>query len=218
MTALTIEVYFDIVCPWCYLGKKRLERALAQRAELAISTEWRAFELAPDLPAGGIGRDEYIAAKFGTAERAGRMHAALTGLGLAEGIAFRFDLIKRQPNTEAGHLLIKAAGERGLQSALLDALFRAFFEEGQDLTNEAVLHGLAHSVGLSDADIASAYRYGASLRRDLALRAAIRGVPHYIFGGRFALAGAQDDHVLIRMIDVMALASDPSAALDRPAS
>src|SRR5277367_1990940 len=130
---MRIDIYSDTVCPWCYLGKRRFELALAARPQYEPRVTWRPFELNPDISGDGVDRSTYLAAKLGDAERVAEAHAELTRQGEAAGIQFRFDLIKLMPNTRRSHLMIAHAARAGRQSAVIDRIMRGFFEEGCDI-------------------------------------------------------------------------------------
>src|SRR5262245_23747904 len=148
---LPITVYSDVICPWCYVGKRRLETALASPGMPgAIQFSWRPFELNPDMPAEGMQRRAYRARKFGAA-RSAELDAAMAETGREVGIAFAFERMQRTPNTRLAHRLIWEAERQGAQDAIVNRLFRAYFEEGADIGSAAVLQSLAAEAGL-DAD------------------------------------------------------------------
>ena len=122
---MQIDIVSDVICPWCFIGKRRLARALAMRPGLEVSTTWRAFQLNPDMPADGMARQEYLTLKFGGNLQARRIYSAVEQAGAAEGIAFAFDRIKRTPNTVDAHRLIRFATTKGRADAAVEALFRA---------------------------------------------------------------------------------------------
>jgi 2-hydroxychromene-2-carboxylate isomerase len=134
-----LEIFSDTVCPWCYIGKRRLERALRDRPMPDLAIRWRAFQLNPGMPAGGMDRRQYMAAKFGSAERAARLFDTVTRVGAEEGIRFAFDRITRTPNTMKSHRLLALAAQHGRQSHVLDRLFAAYFAEGRDIGQPSVL-------------------------------------------------------------------------------
>lgn len=194
---MRIEVVSDMICPWCYLGKRRLEAALARRPDIQAEVHWLPFELNPAMPEGGLPRDEYLAPKLGGMEAMTAAQERLTALGASEGLEYRFDRITRSPNTRAAHALSRIAAEKGRANELLEAVFRAYFVEGRDVGDVATLLALAGEVGL---DVAEAEVRLAS-RRDWPvleqageeIRAAgISGVPFFILDRRLALSGAQD--------------------------
>jgi predicted DsbA family dithiol-disulfide isomerase len=206
-----IDVYSDPVCPWCMIGKRRLERALEMMGPGPTGPEvrvrWRVFQLNPSMPAEGMERAAYLAAKFGGAARAGEIYRVIRSEGSAEGIDFAFERIKRTPNTMKAHALIRAAEETGLDQEMVERLFRAYFLEGQDIGDGAVLRGLAEEVGLSDTDIGACLAAEADHRplvaEDANARASgISGVPYFLIDGRFSLAGAVPAEVLLRALQL----------------
>ena len=147
--AMQVSIVSDTICPWCYIGKRRFERARAGRpADLAI--EWRPFQLNPDMPADGVDRQRYMVAKFGSEERVAEIFAAIEQAGEAEGIQFVFDRIARTPNTVDSHRLIEYAGQQGVQDQVVEALFRRYFEQGEDIGDRAVLAACGVDGGLDE--------------------------------------------------------------------
>jgi len=202
--ALSIEVWSDLVCPWCYLGKRRLEAALRERPRLTAALRWRPFELNPDLPPGGADRREYLTRKFGDAARLRAVHERLVALGRAAGIAYRFEDIGRVPNTRPAHALVALAGAR--QDAVVDGLFRAYFEDGRDLGDVAVLGAVAAAAGLELDGLPARLAAGellAAVEADEreAARLGIGGVPFFVFAGRWAVSGAQETAMLVGALD-----------------
>jgi predicted DsbA family dithiol-disulfide isomerase len=222
MADLNINIVSDVVCPWCYIGKRRLERALelrrAQQPDVAApQVTWRPFQLNPGLPAAGIARDEYLARKFGTAH-ARQIYARVTAVGREVGIPFAFDRIVRQPNTLAAHSLIRLARTHGVQDAVVEALFRAYFVDAADLTDSSQLCDIVAAAGL-ERDAAVRCLAGDAARREVAAedsQARARGiecVPFFIFNGSHAVSGAQDPQVLL---DAMSAAQAPAAEPQHP--
>ena len=146
---MRIDIYSDTVCPWCYLGKRRFDLAVAARPQYEPVVVWRPFELNPDVPVAGVDRETYMAAKMPDQARLEQAHAELERLGEASGIHFRFELIGRIPNTRRSHLLIAHAARSGLQAAVKDRIMRAYFEEGCDVGDPDELVRLAGEVGLN---------------------------------------------------------------------
>ena len=203
--ALTISVFSDVICPWCFLGKRRLEHALDQLGLRETTTvEWLPFELNPDMPAEGIERSVYRARKFG-AERSAELDGQMTELGSREGINFAFARMQRTPSTRKAHMLIAAAQQQGSGDALMEALFRDYFEEGRDVGDEAILLDVAEGVGL-DRQAALAALKNDDLRSfilSVEARAAemqIGGVPFFIVDHRWALSGAQSAEQWVALI------------------
>jgi predicted DsbA family dithiol-disulfide isomerase len=199
-----IDVFSDVVCPWCFVGKRRLEQALAGAKIADAEVHWHAFQLNPDLPPEGVDRRQYLEAKFGPGAME-RIHARLDEAGKSAGIEFQFSKIDRSPNTLDAHRLLWLAGTQGRQGALKEALLRAYFLEGQDVGDRTVLAGIAAQAGL-EADIPAWLASDAGIREvrtDLAqaARLQISGVPFFIFDGRLALAGAQSPEVFLQALD-----------------
>src|SRR5580692_1624318 len=149
---LTIDVVSDVVCPWCYLGKKRLERALAEEKGEPITVHWRPYQLDPSIPKEGLERRAYMINKFGKDGRIEAAHERLTALGAEEGIVFAFDRIARAPNTLDAHRLIRWAFVAGAQDKVVDRLFRLYFEEGRDIGDRDLLIETAGECGM-DKDV-----------------------------------------------------------------
>ena len=207
-----VAIVSDTVCPWCYIGKRRFERARAKRpAELAI--EWRPFQLNPDMPAEGVDRQRYMVAKFGSEERVAEIFGAIEEAGEADGIRFAFDRIARTPNTVDSHRLIALAGAKGVQDRVVEALFHRYFEQGEDIGDRAVLAAAGAEGGL-DEDKVRRFLAGdegaAEVRResDAASQMGISGVPCFIFEGRYAVTGAQTPDVFERVFELAAAAAD----------
>jgi predicted DsbA family dithiol-disulfide isomerase len=204
---MQLEIFSDTICPWCYVGKRRLERALQTRPQPDIAVAWRAFQLNPTMPPDGMDRRIYMESKFGSPERARRVHDAVATAGAGEGITFAFDRIKRTPNTVMSHRLLRFAHRYDLQSRILDGLFHAYFEEGLDTGDIDVLTGIAGIAGLPEEDVQRFLLSGEErdvvLSEDqLARRQGINGVPCFIFNGRFALSGAQEPEALFQLFDL----------------
>jgi len=203
---LRIDVISDVVCPWCFIGKRRLEQALKLLAEdgaetQAVEVVWRPFQLNPQLPREGISRAEYVAAKFGG--RAEQIYARVAGAGRTVGIEFAFDRIARQPNTSAAHQLIDLARNEHVQDAMVESLFRGYFLEGKDLTQAPVLIEMAEQAGLDAARARAcleddAHRQAIVEQDEEARELGVTGVPFFVFGGQLAVSGAQEAHVLAR--------------------
>lgn len=206
---MRIDVYSDTVCPWCYVGKRRFELAVAARPQYETRVFWRPFELNPDLPIEGVDRAQYLAARIGPAELIAEAHAVLQRQGEASGIEFRFDLMTRVPNTRRSHLLIAHAARSGRQTAVQDRVMRAYFEEGCDIGELEELVRLGVEVGLAENQVRSALvlRVGqdgvvAAERHASVLR--ITGVPTFVFDGQYTMSGAQDAATYTRIFDQVA--------------
>jgi predicted DsbA family dithiol-disulfide isomerase len=194
---MRIDVVSDMVCPWCYLGKRRLETALARRPDIDAEVHWLPFELNPAMPEGGLPRDEYLAPRIGGLEAMRAAQDRLTALGAAEGVEYRFDLLTRSPNTRAAHALVRMAGEAGCGDAMLEVLFRAYFAQGRDIGDLATLALLAGEAGLDVGQarerLASRRDWPALEKAQAGIRAAgVSGVPFFVLDRRLALSGAQE--------------------------
>lgn len=207
---LLIEVVYDLVCPWCYLGVRRLFRTMRRRPDLLFELCWRPFLLNPDMPRAGMARADYVIRKFGGEDRARRLYASITEIGAGEGVEFRFDRIRRTPSSVDAHRLVRWAAPYGRSSDTAEALFAAHFADGHDIGDHAVLRAIAASIGLdpvaatyflrSDEDVDAVH--ADNLR---AHRLGINGVPCFVVAGRHAVAGAQEPEVIERLLDVAAV-------------
>jgi predicted DsbA family dithiol-disulfide isomerase len=217
--AVAIDVVSDVVCPWCYIGKRKLEIALdelvARHPPQEPSVRWHPFQLNPDIPAEGIPRSAYLSAKFGGEGRAADIYARVKAVGAEVGIAFDFDRIQVQPNTLAAHRLIAWAQDRGgakQTSDLVERLFEAYFVQGRAIGDAEVLVAIASEAGLDPgvarAMLASAEGLAAVSAEDREARSVgINGVPFFIFNGSTAVSGAHDPKTLLEAI---AKAQSPS--------
>jgi predicted DsbA family dithiol-disulfide isomerase len=206
---MRIDIYSDTVCPWCYLGKRRFELAMAARPQYEPRVTWRPFELNPDMPAEGADRAAYLAARIGTPERVAEAHAELKRQGEASGIEFRFDLIERVPNTRRSHLLMAHAARFGRQTIVMDRVMRAYFEEGCDIGDVEVLVRLGVEAGLTEHEsraalILRAGQDGVIAAERHASVLGITGIPTFIFDGQYTISGAQDVGTLARVLDQVA--------------
>lgn len=213
---MRFDIFSDVVCPWCYIGKRRFARALSQRPDIQAEVAWRAFQLNPDLPRDGMDRAEYVAMKFGSGRRAEEIYRRVTEAGVAEGIDFRFESIKRTPNTTEAHRLLLYAAGGGAQDAVLDRLFVGYFTEGADIGDRDALASLAGEAGL-EAEPIRRFLAGDQGREQvmqdltLAYRMGITGVPCFILDGRYALPGAHEPEAFQPMFD-LALQETPETA------
>lgn len=206
---MRIDVFSDTICPWCFLGKRRFELALAERPQYEPRVTWRPFELDADLTAEGADRAAYFAAKIADKARFAESEATLVRQGAAIGMQFRFDLIERVPNTRRSHLLIAHAARYGCQNQVMDRVMRAYFEEGCDIGELEELVRLGVETGLNEYETRSAlvlregYDGVVAAERHAAVLG-ITGVPTVIFDGRYTLSGAQEVATLVRIIDQVA--------------
>jgi len=205
--AMPIQVDFvaDLACPWCFLGLVRLDRARAMRPDWPVRVRWRPFFLNPYMPPEGMDRATYVRRKFGGDAR--EVYRRIEEAGRADGVAFAFDRMPRTPNTTLAHRLILFAEERGAGDALIRRLFRALFQEGQDVGRPEVLAAVAEQAGLDPATVRE-FLSGDRLRREVlaahqqAERAGVRGVPVFIVDREHAITGAQPPEVLAGLLDV----------------
>lgn len=197
--ALHIDIYSDVICPWCYVGKRRLERALAQvkdRSDLRIT--WRPFQLNPTMPNEGMDRTVYLKAKFGSLDAFRGMEEHVRAAGHGEQISFAFEKIARTPNTFAAHRLIWYAAQQGCQDEMVDRLFKGYFEEGADFGSIPTLARLAAQAGLTAEPFLRSDEGIAEVKADEAAghRLGIRGVPYFVFNQVYGISGAQPAEVL----------------------
>ena len=204
---MDIDIFSDTICPWCFIGKRRLERALAERPQPDLTIHWRAFQLNPDMPAGGMDRSQYLELKFGGASNADAIYDQVRAAGESEGIDFAFERMKRTPNTIDSHRLIRHAADTARQDAVVQALFDAYFLRAEDIGDPEVLAAAAAEAGL-DAEETRAFLAGdaeaeAVRAEDTSARqAGISGVPCFIFNRQHALAGAHPPEVLHQLFDL----------------
>jgi len=204
--AAELSVVSDAICPWCYVGKRRLEQAIALMDGIQpVRVAWRPFELNPQMPKEGIERREYRMRKFGSWERSLALDAQLTEVGKTVGIAFRYDLMNRTPNTFDAHRLIWLAGSLGVQDAMVETLFRGYFCEGRDLGDADVLADLAAVAGI-DREQAAAFLISTggaaevAAEEEVAIRAGLSGVPSFVLDGRVLFSGAQPPELIAQAL------------------
>ncbi|MSP88071.1 MAG: DsbA family oxidoreductase [Alphaproteobacteria bacterium] len=214
---MQIDIFSDIICPWCLIGKRRLERALLERPQPGLTLRWRAFQLNPDMPHDGMDRAAYLAAKFGHA-KADQIYRTIRQVGEAEGIAFRFEKITRTPNTVDAHRLVRLAGIVGQQDAMVEALFQAYFLNGANLSDAAALAEIAAGAGMDKAEAAEflaspAHVEDVQAESAFATKVGITGVPCFIANGQYAISGAQEPEGLFPLFDLARQepASQPAA-------
>jgi predicted DsbA family dithiol-disulfide isomerase len=205
-SATELSVVSDAICPWCYVGKRRLEQAIALMDGVQpVRVTWRPFELNPQMPKEGIERHEYRMRKFGSWERSLALDAQLTEVGKTVGIPFRYDLMKHTPNTFEAHRLIWLAGRLGVQDTMVETLFRGYFCEGRDIGGMGVLADLAAVAGI-DREQAAAFLKstgGAAevvAEEEAATRAGLSGVPTFVLNGRVLFSGAQPPEMIAQAL------------------
>lgn len=203
---LIIDVVADVVCPWCYLGWRRLKSAVALRPTLDAKLIWRPYQLDPTLPEEGVDRRQYMANKFRDPEKLKAVHAALVEGGAEEGIRFDFDAIEVAPNTNAAHRLIRWALTAGVQDEVVEALFKAYFTEGLDIGDPIVLGDIAETAGMERLVVLQLLSEGAdkeavSREHAMAVQGGVTGVPFAIFAGKVAVVGAEAPERILQAID-----------------
>ena len=214
---MQIDIVADVACPWCFIGKRRLERALALRPDIVATRSWRAFQLNPDMPPEGISREFYLSAKFGSPRQATRSYAAITAAGRGEGIDFAFERMRRTPNTLRAHRLVRLAAFEGAGDAMVEALFQAYFVDGLDIGDVDTLAAIAVRAGL-DYDAARAYLAGDTgavevlAEESRARRLGIHAVPCFVLERGYAIAGAQEPEMFLPLFDIAAGIGNPAAA------
>jgi predicted DsbA family dithiol-disulfide isomerase len=198
---VTIDLYADIICPWCYIGKKRLETALADRPNIEFTINWRAFLLNPSMPPAGMDRQAYLASKFGHAASA--IYGRIAMAGLDAGISFAFSRIDRTPDTKPLHKLLIGAGKDSW--ALSEAFYQAYFLDGRDISDSYVQADIFAKMGKTSLydDISENNKSQSRLEQDLADSHAlgIDGVPFMVFNNAFSIAGAHPSDILLKVID-----------------
>ena len=204
---LRIDLFSDVICPWCFIGKRRLERALVKRPNQEVKIQWRAFQLNPDMPHDGMPRQLYAEAKFGGAERARQIYNNICRVAKDEGLDFSFEKIDRTPNTVAAHRLISWATIHDRADTLVENLFLAYFQEGQDIGSIDILEEVTNNSGL---DGAQARKYLASEQGKNEVAAETRfahengitGVPCFVFNRHYAVTGAQEPEAFFPLLDL----------------
>lgn len=201
-----LDIISDPICPWCYIGKVRLDQAIAAAGRNPFDIRWRMFRLNPDMPPEGMDRAEYLAAKFGGAENAAQVYERVRREAAASGLELRLERIARTPNTLDAHRLIRWAGSTGDQSAVVSELFHRYFEAGEDISDHAVLLDVAETAGM-EREVVERLLAGDADRAELeaeeqaARQMGVTGVPCFIIGGRYVVQGAQPTETWMRIIE-----------------
>ena len=207
---MQIDVISDTVCPWCFIGKRRLMRAIEQRPNIAFDVKWRPYRLDPAVPKGGMDRQAYMRAKFGDDPmKIVEMHKLIAAEGAKDGIEFDFAAITRRPDTLDSHRLIRWAEDNGVQDEVVERLFVAYFENGEDIGDIRVLADIADICGMDGVDLAQMLESDqdrALVEREdqIAHEMGVTGVPAMIFGGKLAVSGAREPEMLAVVIDRVA--------------
>ena len=191
---LTVDIVSDVICPWCFVGKRRLERALkALPGGKTVHVRWLPYQLNPQMPAAGMNRREYRSAKFGSWQKSQELDAQVAAVGATEGIAFAHDRIERTPNTLDAHRLIALAAKEGVQDAVVEALFRGYFTEGKDISDRTVLLNVVAQAGL-DRSRAEVFLKGEGDIHEEEAEArqlGVSGVPFFVINGEVGMSGAR---------------------------
>ena len=204
---MKIDIVADTICPWCYIGKVRLDRALEMRPQNNLTMGWRAFQLNPDMPSEGMNRRDYVRGKFGGPDRAKAVYGSLSRAGSEEGIEFNFQKIETTPNTIHSHRLVRHAATYELQTPVITAIYEAYFQKGQNIGELEILAQIGESVGIdrrktlkfleSDADTETVVA-----EDELARKLGVTGVPCFIVNRKYAVSGAQSAEVLVQVFDL----------------
>jgi len=214
-----MDIISDTICPWCYIGKRRLERALAEAPRPDLTVMWRPFQLNPDMPADGMERQDYLVSKFGGAEHAQQVYEPVVVAGRSENIPFDFGAMRRSPNTIQSHRLIRYAGEAGRQDAVIESLFKGYFTEGKDIGDIAVLADLAAASGM-EREAVFDYLDGPegreAVRREdaMARETGISGVPAFILERKYLISGAQGPEAFHRAFEMASGAAAKASAAE----
>ncbi|MEM8631724.1 MAG: DsbA family oxidoreductase [Pseudomonadota bacterium] len=208
-----LDILSDPICPWCYIGKSQLDRALAGRPDHPLAIEWHPFQLNPDMPAGGMDRREYLETKFGGKENAVKVYSRIAEAAEAAGLSINFEGITRTPNTLDAHRLIHWAGIEGRQTPVVDALFKAYFEEGNDIGDPRVLADIAEAAGMDRAATVQLLSGNADAedirnRDNHARTHGVTGVPTFVVANQHVLPGAQSPELWTKAIDEIAAQLD----------
>lgn len=197
---IQIDVISDVICPWCFLGKRRLDKALSMLPDIKTEVVFRPFYLDPTISEEGVDRQDYMEAKFGV-ERLKTIHDPLIASGSADGVPYRFDKIKRTPNTLSAHRVLRWALQEGKQRDVAEALFMAYWNQGRDIGDHATLAGIAGECGMDgpkvQADLATDKDSKAVLEEmAMAQKMGVTGVPTFIINRKYGVVGAQAAEVL----------------------
>ncbi len=204
--SIQIDVFADVVCPWCRIGKARLSKALDQFPSYQFTQRWRPFQLQPSIPANGVNWQEFTPQKFGGASQADAMFQRVAEVGSSEGLTFRFDKVATAPNTVDAHRLILLASQSNKTWQMVEQLYTAYFEKGADLNNEEALVALAQNAGLERENVVQLL-HSEALKDEVihsqiqAQQLDITGVPFFIINQRYGISGAQPTELFVEALD-----------------
>jgi predicted DsbA family dithiol-disulfide isomerase len=216
---IRLDIFSDPICPWCYIGKTLLDRALESRPNHPFSVEWHPFQLNPEMPVQGMDRRAYLEAKFGGKQKAVEVYGRIADAAVAAGIDIDFAAIQRTPNTMNAHRLIHWAGLEGRQTAVVAALFRAYFKDGRDIGSSETLVDIAQAAGMDPEAVERLLATDAD-RADLAARDAdarqkgVTGVPAFLIAQQYMMPGAQPVETWQQVIDELLETIDQNSATE----
>ena len=214
---MQIDFISDTICPWCFIGKRRLARAMAMRPDIVFDVRYRPYRLDASVPREGVDRALYLAARFGADGKLEEAHRAIAAEGVKEGIDFAWSAIRKTPNTVDSHRLIRWAEAQGIQDEIVERLFVAYFENGEDIGDIRVLADIADLCGMDGAQTADLLESDTDIDRveredQLAREMGVTGVPSMIFGSKIAVSGAREPEILATVIDkALGMVGEPQA-------
>ena len=205
---MRVQIFADTICPWCFIGKRRFERALEKRGLEEVDISWEPYQLNPDMPPNGISRDNYMALKFGSIERVKRIEQRLTDLGIEEDIRFNFQEISSTPNTAMSHKLIQKAAGSGVQSQVVELLYQAYFFFGKNIRNPKTLLDIGDEAGLEMSKMEFLLNHEIQNEKlneaDSELNQSnISGIPWFVINDSYAISGAQLPEVFVQIFDLV---------------
>ena len=217
-TMISIDLFSDPICPWCYIGKRRLEEALAIRPDIRVKIEWHGFQLNPMMPHDGMNRSDYLSLKFGNPDNARRLYENIEGVGQQAGIAFNFERIAVTPNTINAHRLIRLAGQYGVQNDVVERLFAAYFIDGENIGDIMTLASIGDAAGIDRVTAQTFLESGEDIEAvksdDMQARQlGIQGVPFFILDHQYAVSGAQEPEAFYPLFDLLTVERRAAASL-----